>query len=453
MQFHIKSREVWLLLIVSLMALGANLPEQVIGHVIERNLLLVALVVTVFISLFRYLKFMLFLTVSVLAIGANLPDQLAAQLGISRTAMIVASGVLVVLALLYKFYDRKRSQAGAEDEYESVADGEATMSMAVSHLRDTIESRAAVLAAIFNGDFAALHQLLISDVEVNFSQDGYIPIFLAIEKGNADIVLLLLIHGAKLRIQNHHGQSPIDLALKLRFARIAKILHYANTQNMAIQNRAVYSAHQTRKMAVMFADICGSTALYEQLGNEAALNMVTRTLNLLKQEVAKHKGTLIKTIGDEIMCTFPSALLAAHAARAMHFSIKTGKPGGEYPIAVRIGIHFGEVIIKANDVFGDTVNVAARIASITRARQTMTTQEVVDALPEEFEDKVLPITRTSFRGKQDTLAVFQLLWEAEETVSSRVGDATLRKLKENVAGSSGMQQVQQPVLAETTTSN
>jgi class 3 adenylate cyclase len=443
MQPNFKSSEVWLLLVVSLMALGANLPDDMIGNVVERNLLLIALVATVFISLFRYLRLMLFLTVSMLSIGANLPEQLATQLGISRTALIVASGVLVAVALLYKLYQRQKPQDETAAEHAPVA---SETEVAVSHLRDTIESRAAVIAAILNGDFAALHQLLISDVEVNFSQDGQIPIFLAIEKGSVDIVLLLLIHGAKLRIKNQIGLTPIDFALKLRFARVAKILHYANTQNMAIQNRAIYSTHQTRKMAVMFADICGSTALYEQLGNETALNMVTRTLNLLKQEVARHKGTLIKTIGDEIMCTFPSAPLAAEAARAMHFAVKAGKPGGEHPIAVRIGIHFGEVILKANDVFGDTVNVAARIASITRAQQTMTTQEVVGALPAEFEDKILPITRASFRGKQDELAVFQLLWEPEETVSNRIGNETLRGMK--AEESSGTQQSTQPDLAE-----
>ncbi len=433
MQFNIKSNEVWLLVIVSLMALGANLPDTLLEHIVDRNVLLAILVVTVFISLFRYLKFMLFLTVSVLAIGANLPDQLATQFGISRTAFIIASGVLVVVALLYKLYHQQKAEHEevSEDEREY---GEATteVPMAVSHLRDTIESRLSVISSIMNGNFGALHQLLISDVEVNFSQEGYIPIFLAVEKGNADIVLLLLVHGAKLKIKNQMGLTPTDLALKLRFARIAKILHYAETQNMAIQNRAVYSSQQTRKMAVLFADIAGSTAMYDQLGNETALNMITHTLNLLKQEVAIHKGTLIKTIGDEIMCTFPNALLAAQAARAMHLAVDAEEPGGEHPIAIRVGFHFGDVILKANDVFGDTVNVAARITSITRARQTMTTQEVIDVLPAEFEDRIIHITRASFRGKQDELAVFQLLWEPGDSVSKRIGDATSRGQKASV---------------------
>ncbi|MBI5005763.1 MAG: ankyrin repeat domain-containing protein [Nitrosomonadales bacterium] len=438
MHFHIKNSEVWLLLIVALLALGANLPAEVVGNVVDPNLLLVALSATVFIALFRYLKLMLFLTVAVLAIGANLPDQLASQLGISQTAMIVASGVLVIMSLLYKYYYRHQARNKAAEE--NGLDTTAEVPAAVSHLRDTIDSRLSIISAITHGDFAALHQLLISDVEVNFSQDGQIPLFLAIEKGNVDIVLLLLTHGAKLRIKNQHGLTPTDLALKLRFARIAKILHYAEAQNMSIQNRAVYSSQQTRKMAVLFADISGSTALYEQLGNETALNMVTRTLNLLKQEVARHKGTLIKTIGDEIMCTFPNALRAAQAARAMHLVIDAEKPGGEYPIAVRIGLHFGDVILKANDVFGDTVNVAARIAAITRARQILTTQDVIDALPEEYANMVEPVTRASFRGKQDAQVVFQLLWEPNDSLSKRIGDATLRRLKANDEEPSGTEQ-------------
>jgi class 3 adenylate cyclase len=447
MRFDIKSKEVWLLLSVSLMAFGANLPDGLFGNLIDRNLMLVALVVTVFISLFRYLKLMLFLTVSVLAIGANLPDQLATQLGISRPAMIVASGVLVAMALMYKAYYRRQDEE-AQDEAmagspeTTLHDAEAPLA---NHLRDTPESRFALLAAIMNGDFAALHQLLITDVEVNFSQDGYIPIFLAVEKGNADMVLLLLIHGAKLRIKNQHGLTPFDLALKLKFSRIAKILHYANTQNMTVQNPALYSGQQTHKKAVLFADICGSTALYDQLGNEAALNMITRTLNLLKQEIATHRGALIKTIGDEVMCTFPNVGLAAAAARAMHLAVDAHKPGGEQQIALRIGLHFGDVILKANDVYGDTVNVAARIASITRARQTMTTQEVVDVLPEDFRDKVLPITRASLRGKQDSLAVYELLWEEGDTPWRRIGEALERSQR-----TSGTAATQDRVDAEST---
>jgi len=412
---HIKNSEVVILLVVSLMALMANLPDEALGHVVDRNLVLITLVVTVVISLFRYLRLMLFLTVTVLAIGANLPDQLANQLGISQLAMIVASGVLVLVALFYKLYHlyAKRSELDLQED-------------TVCYRHDTIASRNEVIAAIVNGDTAALHQLLIADVEINFSQNGHVPIYLAIEKGYTDIVLLLLFHGAKLRVRNKAGQTPIDCALLNEDPRVARLIHYASRQNLAIADR-VNPQNQQKKVAVLFADICGSTALYDRLGNETALNVITRTLNILIQEVTRHRGTLIKTIGDEIMCTFPSVAVATKAACAMHTALDAKKPGGEHPVHVRIGFHYGEVIHKANDVFGDTVNVAARVAAITRARQILTTQTVIDTLPPGFEDMTRHLKRASFQGKQDSFDVFQILWEQENTLLGRVGDALFRK--------------------------
>lgn len=233
----IKISEVVILLIVSLMAFAANLPSGTLEHSVDQKLLLGTLAATVFISLFRYLKLMLFLTVSVLTIGANLPDQLANQLGISQPAMIVASGVLVCIALLYKFY---RSKPNANSGYD--------VQVTPSDRRDTISSRNAVLAAISNGNIASLHQLLIADVEVNYRQNGLIPLFLAIEKGYAEIVLLLIFFGAKIQVKNTVGQSPVEFALLHKEVRIAELIRYASTQQLAIQVKAEPQIQNKGKM-------------------------------------------------------------------------------------------------------------------------------------------------------------------------------------------------------------
>jgi class 3 adenylate cyclase len=434
-QIRITNSEVLILVIVSVMALAANLPEGAIGNAIDRNLLLVTLVATVVISLFRYLKFMLFLTVSVLAIGANLPDHLARQLGISQTAMIVASGVLVSIALLYKIYHIRPLKRRRKNT--KVAD---------SPKVDTIDSRNEVINAIVNGDFALLHQALISGVEINFRQNGDIPLFLSIEKGYADLVLLLLSHGATLRVRNKEGKTPIEFALLNEDPRIAEIIRYATKQSLAVQSKAVFPFSKKSKLVILFADICGSTVLYDKLGNDAALHVITHTLNILTQEVAAHQGILIKSIGDEIMCSFPSITLATRAASAMHLAIEAQRPGNEHSIFVRIGFHFGEVIHKENDVFGDAVNIAARVTAVTRARQIMTTQTVVDALPPELADKVRPVMRAAFRGKQESFAVFQILWEPEGTLFGRIGQPAFRKPDENDnAKASGDRTIQHPV--------
>lgn len=181
------------------------------------------------------------------------------------------------------------------------------------------------------------------------------------------------------------------------------------------------------QLAILFADISGSTAFYDKLGNERALQLVSRTLDILIAEMGRHRGTLIKTIGDEIMCTFPDVTDAVMAAQAMHDTMEHQRSDQGQPVYVRIGIHYGDVICEAGDVFGDAVNVAARVAGITRARQILTTQAVVEKLPHELRQKARQIMRAELRGKESVLNLYQIIWEKDDTMSTRIGMSTLRK--------------------------
>ena len=180
------------------------------------------------------------------------------------------------------------------------------------------------------------------------------------------------------------------------------------------------------QLSILFADISKSTALYEKLGDELALQVISRTLDLLISEMSKYQGNLIKTIGDEVMCTFTSAAAAVNAARAMQKVIEEQSTIGDHPIYVRIGIHCGDVIQESSDIFGDAVNVAARVAAITRARQILTTQTVVDMLPIAMRDKALPVMRAKLRGKEEALGVFRILWEEDDTMNTRIGTSAFR---------------------------
>ncbi len=186
-------------------------------------------------------------------------------------------------------------------------------------------------------------------------------------------------------------------------------------------------ALQNAELAILFADISGSTAIYDRLGNEKALQLISQTLDILIQEMNKHHGTLIKTIGDEIMCTFPDVAAAVNAACAMQAAISAKRPGGEQPLYIRIGLHYGEVIRDGSDVFGDAVNVAARITAITRARQIMTTRAAVEALPKELRGTVRELKRAELRGKDESFDMFQIQWELEDTTRTRIGLPTFRK--------------------------
>jgi adenylate cyclase len=182
-----------------------------------------------------------------------------------------------------------------------------------------------------------------------------------------------------------------------------------------------------KKAAILFADISGSTGLYDKLGNKSALQLVATTLDILKREMTAHQGVLIKTIGDEIMCAFPDASAATHAACAMQRSVDTQRPGGELPVNIRIGMHYGEVIFEGGDVYGDTVNIAAHVTAITRARQILTTQALVKTLPAPLRKQAYQVMRTEFRGKVEPTDVFQISWEHEDTTSTRIGMRAFRK--------------------------
>lgn len=120
MKVEIKSSELLVLVAASVMSFIANLPDSYLGDIIDKQALLGALVALVVVAMFRYLQVMLLLTISVLAIGANLPEGLASALGVSQTALIISLGALIAITLLNRVFkllptDRKSSSADTDD--------------------------------------------------------------------------------------------------------------------------------------------------------------------------------------------------------------------------------------------------------------------------------------------------------------------------------------------------
>jgi adenylate cyclase len=191
-------------------------------------------------------------------------------------------------------------------------------------------------------------------------------------------------------------------------------------------------SQRVEKLAILFADICGSTALYENLGDDLARKMISRCINTMAGKISVYQGTLIKTIGDEIMVTFPSAEAAFHAACAMQVAVENDRPSDGIPLHIRIGFNYGEVIKEPDDVFGNTVNVAARVASITRAGQIMATQAVFNALPPYLLNKMHQIMRAEFKGKQEHHEIYQVICEQEDTQNTRLGKPAYRKSPDNI---------------------
>lgn len=165
-------------------------------------------------------------------------------------------------------------------------------------------------------------------------------------------------------------------------------------------------------MAVLFADISESTRLYQKLGDTAARAIVAESLAVISSVLARHQGRLVKTIGDEVMCVFPSADLAVLAASEMQTSITAGRPG-DHPVAIHIGLHHGPVLVEEDDVFGDTVNVAAYLAAVASGEQILTTQTTESHLSDALKTCVRPIFNTVLKGATEETRVYQVLWRAD----------------------------------------
>ena len=131
-------------------------------------------------------------------------------------------------------------------------------------------------------------------------------------------------------------------------------------------------------LTIFFADIANSTRLYQDEGDVVAHRLITDCLVSLRQSVELYKGTLLRTVGDAVLASFHSsddAMLAAIESQRLRKSS---------PLSIRIGFHAGEVIPDSGDVYGNAVNVAARVAGFANANEIFTTADSVRQLSPEL---------------------------------------------------------------------
>src|ERR1051325_580839 len=123
---------------------------------------------------------------------------------------------------------------------------------------------------------------------------------------------------------------------------------------------------------VLFADLAGSTALYERLGDVAARRIVADCLSRAAAVVSEHGGHLVKTIGDEILATFATADAGATGAEGLVRALSVPSSGAAGELGMHVGFHLGPVIEEDGDAFGSTVNVAARVVGLAKMGEILT---------------------------------------------------------------------------------
>ncbi len=161
---------------------------------------------------------------------------------------------------------------------------------------------------------------------------------------------------------------------------------------------------------VLFADVSGSTKLYETVGDAAAHAAIDLCVKLFANITEQHGGRVIKTIGDEIMAIFPQAAQAGRAAVDIQLGIAGMAPVEKVRLGVRIGLHFGPVVERDGDVFGDTVNLSARLTEMASRGQIITSLETVEQLDDLRKLDCRKLYAIPVKGKEKDVQICEILW-------------------------------------------
>lgn len=165
---------------------------------------------------------------------------------------------------------------------------------------------------------------------------------------------------------------------------------------------------------VLFADLRGSTGLFETLGNAEAASVVTQSVALMGQIVVACGGTVVKTLGDGLMAVFEEPQGGVDAADEMHESLERvvaarGAGSSRRPaLKLQVAMAHGEVVEVGGDCFGDPVNVAARLLDRAGDNETLATHHVLGGLEDEHRGRFRSLSKLQLRGRQESVEVHRL---------------------------------------------
>jgi adenylate cyclase len=179
---------------------------------------------------------------------------------------------------------------------------------------------------------------------------------------------------------------------------------------------------ETRKLAaIMFTDMVGFS---RQMGaNEAhTLQLLEVHNQIIQHAVTAHHGAVIKTVGDAFLVDFPSVVHAVQCAQQIQaqFKAQNAKKKNTEQIRVRIGIHVGDIVQKDGDVFGDGVNIAARLQELAEPDTICISQKVFEEVVKKLDlGAAVPLGRPHLKNIADRFPVYALLPEAPNSVRQK----------------------------------
>jgi class 3 adenylate cyclase len=167
-------------------------------------------------------------------------------------------------------------------------------------------------------------------------------------------------------------------------------------------------------LTILFADVTDSASLFEQRGDEFARETILGMLTLCADSVHRHQGQVVKTIGDEIMATFPTVSHGIRAAVEMQQGITDNTQFHRERVGLRIGLHHGQVLLEdGGDVFGAAVNTAARMVGLAHRGQIVTTAASLHGLVPCTDIASRNLGKVHIAGSREPVDVVDVTWQED----------------------------------------
>jgi class 3 adenylate cyclase len=169
---------------------------------------------------------------------------------------------------------------------------------------------------------------------------------------------------------------------------------------------------EVRKLsAILFSDIDGYNAMMKQ-DSESTLSLLEKHNEILFPIILKYNGTIIKTVGDAFLAVFDSCISALESAVEIQEILqKKTIHSKKNNFKLRIGIHLGETIFKNNEVFGNGVNIAARIQGLSEPGGICFSQTVFEQVEEHFKEKIIKVGPVNLKNIREPMMLFKIQFD------------------------------------------
>ena len=171
--------------------------------------------------------------------------------------------------------------------------------------------------------------------------------------------------------------------------------------------------------AILLADVSGSTPLYERYGDAEASRLVFECVAGMQRIATEQGGEFVRSKGDDVLCLFANPDEAIVAAKAI---LNQGAQGA---VSVHAGLHWGTVLYRGNELFGNAVNVAARLSSQAKENEVLISRTLVNRVSPGESQSLRSIGEITLRGTDVPTEIFALLaGAAEEGVTKMMAPTT-----------------------------